>query len=84
MVLYFRKDDINSIIWKFLGGYMEKKIAKNYLYNAAYQILTLVIPLITTPYISRVLGVNNVGIYSYVATVASYFVILNQIPPLAE
>lgn len=58
---------------------MEKKIAKNYLYNAAYQILTLVIPLITTPYISRVLGVNNVGIYSYVATVASYFVIFSQV-----
>lgn len=58
---------------------MDSKITKNYLYNAAYQVLTLIIPLITTPYISRVLGVYNVGVYSYVFTVASYFVVFSQV-----
>ena len=42
------------------------KIAKNYLYNAAYQILILLAPIVTAPYLSRVLGADNLGIYSYV------------------
>lgn len=42
------------------------KIAKNYLYNAAYQILVLIAPITTAPYLARVLGASNLGIYSYV------------------
>lgn len=42
------------------------KIAKNYLYNAAYQILVLIAPIITAPYLARVLGAGSLGIYSYV------------------
>ncbi len=33
----------------------------------------MIIPLITTPYLSRVLGTENIGIYSYVASVTAYF-----------
>ena len=45
---------------------MEKKsVSKNYLYNMAYQILAILLPLITTPYLSRVLGAESIGIYSY-------------------
>ena len=42
------------------------KIARNYLYNAAYQILVLIAPVITAPYLARVLGASSLGIYSYV------------------
>ena len=42
----------------------KESIAKNYIYNLVYQILLLILPLITTPYISRVLGAENIGIYS--------------------
>ena len=48
---------------------------KNFLYNSAYQLLILLIPLITTPYLSRVLGADGVGIYSYYYSIANYFVI---------
>ena len=51
-------------------------ITKNYLYNVAYKILTLLTPLITTPYISRVLGVENIGIYNFSSSVVSYFTLL--------
>lgn len=51
------------------------KIGKNILYNLAYQILVLITPLITTPYISRVLGVEGIGTYSYVSSVEYYFFI---------
>ncbi len=42
------------------------KIAKNYIYNFAFQLLVLITPIITAPYLSRVLGPSNLGIYSYV------------------
>ena len=50
-------------------------VKKNFLYNSAYQILNMIIPLITTPYISRVLGPKGVGVYSYSYSIAYYFVI---------
>lgn len=52
---------------------METSIKKNFLYNAFYNILILILPLATTPYISRVMGADGVGIYSYASSIASYF-----------
>lgn len=51
-------------------------IKKNYIYNVAYQVLNLLAPLVTTPYISRVLGVEGVGEYSYTSSVVTYFITL--------
>lgn len=48
-------------------------IKKNFLYNVAYQVLTILLPFITAPYVSRVLGVHGVGTYSYTFSIASYF-----------
>ncbi|MDO4617676.1 MAG: flippase [Lachnospiraceae bacterium] len=52
-----------------------KSLKKNYLYNIIYQMLLLMIPLITTPYVSRILGAEGVGSYSYTCTIAKYFVL---------
>ena len=52
-----------------------KKENKNFLYNVIYQILIFIIPLILTPYISRVLGVRNIGVYSYTYSIISYFML---------
>lgn len=51
-------------------------VKKNYIYNVCYQILNLLAPLITTPYISRVLGVKGVGEYSYTTSIVTYFITL--------
>lgn len=51
----------------------EKSVKKNFIYNSAYQILAILVPLVTTPYVSRVLGADGVGRYSYAYTVAYYF-----------
>lgn len=48
---------------------------KNFIYNAIYQILVLILPLITMPYISRKLGADGVGIYSYTYSIVYYFMI---------
>lgn len=50
-----------------------KKIAKNYIFNTSYQLLALIVPLITTPYISRVLRADGIGIYSYTYSTVCYF-----------
>lgn len=47
----------------------------NIIYSTAYQVLVLIIPLITAPYVSRVLGATNLGIYSYTQAFANYFVL---------
>ena len=57
----------------------KKSIAKNYMYNLVYQILILVLPLITTPYLARVLGANGTGIYSYTYTIVNYFVLFGSL-----
>lgn len=53
---------------------MKKSITKNYIYNLTYQLLAIILPIITTPYISRVLGAENIGIYSYTISIVTYFI----------
>lgn len=50
------------------------KVKRNFIYNASYQVLKLFTSFITTPYISRVLGANGRGIYSFAYSIAAYFV----------
>ena len=51
------------------------EVKKNFLYNVVYQILILLIPLVTVPYISRVLGSSGIGIYSYTYSIVYYFMV---------
>lgn len=53
-----------------------KSIKKNFIYNLIYQVMMLVSPLVVTPYVSRVLGVDSVGLYSYADSMAAYFVLV--------
>lgn len=48
-------------------------VKKNFIYNSAYQLLAILIPLLTTPYLSRVLGASGIGRYSFSYSVAEYF-----------
>ena len=50
-------------------------LKKNIIYNFAYEFLTFCFPLIVTPYISRVLGPEGIGVYSFYYSVAQYFVL---------
>lgn len=54
------------------------KVIKNYLYNAGYQILNMLLPLITVPYISRVLGAHDVGINEYTNSWVTFFYLMGQ------
>ncbi|WP_322019914.1 oligosaccharide flippase family protein [Clostridium butyricum] len=51
-------------------------MSKNFLYNLLYQIVTLVSPLITVPYVSRILGKEGIGIFSYTNSITQYFILI--------
>lgn len=54
-------------------------IVKNYLYNLMYQVVGIILPIITIPYISRVLGAEGLGKYSLTNAYAQYFVLFGMI-----
>ena len=49
------------------------RILKNFIFNSFSQLLSIIIPLITAPYLSRVLGPDNIGIESYINAVSQIF-----------
>lgn len=51
-----------------------KNLKVNIVFNALYQVLILIIPFITSPYISRVLLPSGVGNYSYAYSWIFYFI----------
>lgn len=64
---YFIKDRNMENKEKTIG------IKKNFILNTLYQIVLLITPFITAPYISRVLESSGVGIYSYTYSIEMYF-----------
>lgn len=47
------------------------KLLVNYIYNFTYQIFLIIVPLITAPYLSRVLTSEALGIYGYINSIVS-------------
>lgn len=55
------------------------QLIKNYLYNVFYQLFILIVPLITMPYISRVLGPTGSGINYLTSANTQYFILLGSL-----
>lgn len=55
-----------------------KSIKTNFMYTLFYRVLAMFIPLITTPYVARVLGAEGVGLYSYTYSITAYFVLFGN------
>lgn len=49
------------------------KVVKNYIYNLSFQFINLLIPLVTVPYLARVLGAEGIGSFSYYYSIATFF-----------
>ena len=54
-------------------------IAKNYTYNVIYQIVSVIIPFITVPYVSRVLGAEGIGVNAYTGSIVQYFALFGSL-----
>lgn len=52
---------------------MARSLKSNFLFNLLYQLLLLIVPFITAPYLSRVLTVSGIGINSYSLSMATFF-----------
>ena len=66
-ISYMKKDINNS-----------PSVSGNYLLNTLVSILGLIVPLITTPYISRTLGAEAIGTYNYCYSIEMYFAAMGQ------
>lgn len=62
-----------------MSGVKTNSIRKNYLFNLAYQVFSLITPLITAPYVSRVLGTSGVGQYGFTYSIASYIILIGSL-----
>lgn len=49
------------------------QLKRNAFYNTAYQVIRIIFPIITYPYVSRILGPEGIGKVSYAQTFAEYF-----------
>ncbi|MCQ2009523.1 oligosaccharide flippase family protein [Sporolactobacillus sp. STSJ-5] len=57
---------------------IDKKVSKNILYLLILQGLNYILPLISIPYLTRVLGLNNFGIYTFFWALAQYLTIITD------
>lgn len=54
-------------------------LKKNFIYQMLYQVLAIVLPFISTPYVARTLGAEISGIYSYTHVIANYCVVFGML-----
>ena len=57
----------------------QPSIAANYIFNTLQQFVTLLLPLITSPYVSRVLSPSGIGAVSYVTANVTYFTLIGTL-----
>lgn len=58
---------------------MSKSILKNLSYNIILQIVLMILPLVSIPYVSRILGAEGIGTYSFTLSLTQYFIILGTL-----
>ncbi|MBQ4558856.1 MAG: flippase [Tyzzerella sp.] len=56
-----------------------RTLAENVFYNMLYQVIVTVLPIVTTPYTARVLGLHANGIHSFTESIVTYFIIFGSL-----
>lgn len=59
----------------YKGDRMEKKLKVNFIFNTLKTIMVVAFPIVSFPYISRVLGVEGIGKFQYCYSVINYFIL---------
>lgn len=72
----FQCEEINNTSNNSTSNKPNKSLKKNYIFNLIYQVFVLIVPLITAPYISRILSAEGIGQYSFTNSLQSYFTII--------
>ena len=58
---------------------MKSRLKKNFLYLSIYKVLELFIPMLISPILSRTLGAQSIGLYSYSYSIVCFFAILAEL-----
>lgn len=58
---------------------MTMSVKKNYLYNLLYQMTSVLLPVLTIPYVSRVLSADGIGINTVTYANTQYFILLGSL-----
>ncbi len=58
---------------------MSESTGKNAAYNVAYRMISVLLPMVTAPYLSRVVGADGVGLYSYAWSISYIFVLIGML-----
>lgn len=56
---------------------MKNKIVSNFIYQLAYQLTLILLPIISIPIVSKSLGVEGIGTYNFITSVVSYFILIS-------
>ena len=59
-----------------MGQFREKSLKLNMVLNAVKGLMGIIFPLISFPYVSRILGVENIGKYNFANSIVSYFILI--------
>ncbi len=57
----------------------KRSVTENVFFNMLYQVLVTVLPILTTPYTARTLGLHSNGIHSFTESIVTYFIIFGAI-----
>lgn len=52
---------------------------KNYIYQFIYQLINIIFPILTLPYVSKVLGAENLGMYTYSFSIITYLILVSDL-----
>ena len=63
---------------KFLDTEEKKKFITNFFSLATLQGLNYILPLLTLPYLVRILGTEKFGILAFATAIVSYFIVLTD------
>ena len=52
---------------------------KNAIYNVGYRMLSVLLPIVTAPYLARTVGQEGTGLYAYAWSISAIFVLLGML-----
>ncbi len=52
---------------------------KNYIYQFIYQLINIIFPILTLSYVSKVLGAENLGMYTYSFSIITYLILVSDL-----
>lgn len=73
MLVYILESPILIVIMK------RQSLKSSFFYSLFYQVLNLFIPIVTMPYLARVLGADGLGIQSYTMSIQQFFLLFSSL-----